>query len=293
MNIIEIFETFPDQESCINFLEKIRWTDNATCPYCRSTRVTAMPKELRHHCNTCMTSFSVTVGTIFHRTHLPLQKWFLAVYLMLSAKKGIPARQLARDLNVNKNTAWRIAMKVRDAMDESEQRNLLIGIVEADETYMGGKPHKKGPNDKNPRGRGTKCPAVVGMIERNGRVKAQHVKKKKLKAKEMTSFVRTNVDISNAVLYTDEFGGYVGIKKIMSHTVVNHSIWGVDLTNKSINTNTIESFWARLKRGVVGRFHKVSLYSLNKYINEFCYRWNHRKSDNLFKVTIQRGLGVV
>lgn len=156
MNIIEIFEQFPTNEDCITYLEIIRWNNEPTCPYCNSKNTTKAKDELRHHCNNCNTTFSVTVGTIFHHTHLPIQKWFLAVTLILNAKKGISARQLSRNLNVNKNTAWRISMQIRNAMLEKEQRELLTGIVEADETYIGGKPRKKvNPNDddeKNKKG---------------------------------------------------------------------------------------------------------------------------------------------
>lgn len=138
MNIITVFEKFPTQESCIKHLETVRWSDNAVCPYCKSKNATPMPNESRYHCNTCNTSFSVTVGTIFHQTHLELQKWFLAISLILNAKKGISARQLARDLDVNKNTAWYMGMRIRRAM--IGQRELLEGIVEIDETFIAGKP---------------------------------------------------------------------------------------------------------------------------------------------------------
>ena len=143
MNIVEIYETFPTNDDCIAHLEKVHWNDKPICPYCKSTKSTPMSKEKRHHCNNCNTTFSVTVGTIFHHTRIPLQKWFLAVTLVLNAKKGIAARQLGRDLKVNKDTAWRIGMKVREAMSQHEQRQLLTGIVEADETYIGGKPRKE------------------------------------------------------------------------------------------------------------------------------------------------------
>ena len=134
MDIIEVFERFPTQEACLAYLEKLRWRGKPVCPYCESSKTTAMPKEQRHHCNNCNTTFSVTVGTIFHRTHLPMQKWLLAVSLVLSAKKGISARQLARHLKVNRNTAWRMGMKIREAMTQRAQRELLAGVVEMDET---------------------------------------------------------------------------------------------------------------------------------------------------------------
>lgn len=141
MDIVEVFESFPTQESCIKHLEKARWGDGpAVCPYCTSHNTA--PSENRHRCYDCKTGFSVTVGTIFHHTHLPLQKWFLAVMLMLNAKKGPSALQLSRDIKVHKNTAWRIAMQIRKAFTQREQRELLTGIVEMVETYIRGKPHK-------------------------------------------------------------------------------------------------------------------------------------------------------
>jgi transposase-like protein len=290
MNLVEIFELFPTEAKCLTFLEQARWKDAPRCPYCASTNVTPMPKEHRHHCNNCNTSFSVTVGTIFHNTKLPLQKWFLAVCLILNAKKGLSARQLSRDLKVNKDTAWRISMKIREAMYEPEQRQMLTGIVEADETYIGGKPRKTGPDDKHhPRGRGTKKTPVLGMVERGGKVKARVVRKEQLQSRKLQNLVRRNVDITTSTLMTDEFGGYIRISRMMPHKVVNHSVWYVD---GDIHTNTIESFWALLKRGIVGQYHKVSLRYLPRYITEFCYRYNYRKHDDLFNFTILRGLGV-
>ena len=168
MNITRIYQLFPAESDCIAHLEKVRWKGKPVCPYCASDRATAAPDEQRHHCNNCKTSFSVTVGTIFHHTHLPLQKWLLAVSIVLNAKKGLSARQLARDLDVNKNTGWRMGMQIRKAMAERAQRELLTGVVEMDETYIGGKPRKgNGPKSggtKNKCGRGTKKTPVVGML---------------------------------------------------------------------------------------------------------------------------------
>lgn len=145
MDIFQVFKQFPTQKSCIRYLERIRWRNKPLCPYCGSFKQSKMPKELRYHCNGCNKSYSVTVGTIFHQTHLPLQKWFLAVSLIISAKKRISARQLAGHLHVNKNTAWRISMKIREVMSGKEQRELLQGLVEMDKTCIGGKPRKKAP----------------------------------------------------------------------------------------------------------------------------------------------------
>jgi transposase-like protein len=140
MDIVSIYKTFPTHDDCIAHLEKVSWSGKPQCPYCSSLNATPAPKENRYHCNNCNTAFSVTVKTIFHHTHLPLQKWFLAVSIVLNAKKRISARQLGRDLQVNKDTGWRMARKIREAMMQYEQRQLLTGIVEADETYTSGNP---------------------------------------------------------------------------------------------------------------------------------------------------------
>ena len=237
-----------------------------------------------------MTSFSVTVGTIFHRTRLPIQKWFLAISLILNAKKGVSSRQLSRDLKVNKDTAWRISHKIREAMRQEWHRNLLTGVVEMDETFIGGKP-RKGKDKDMKRGRGSqKKTPVVGIVEREGQVRAKSMKKEKLNSRNLNSLVRENVDIQNSVLITDEYRGYMRLKQFIDHRVVMHNLWYV---NGEIHTNTIESFWALLKRGIVGQFHKVSVRHLPKYIDEFCYRYNHRKSSNLFSITLSRALGVI
>ena len=226
---------------------------------------------------------------------MPLQKWFLAVMLMLNAKKGLSALQLSRDLSVNKNTAWRITMQIRKAMTQAEQRNLLTGIVEMDETYVGGKPRKGSRGDgvggKHKPGRGTKKAPVVGAVERGGNVTAKAVAKDKMKGRHMRAFVRDRIDTSKASLITDEYKAYLGMAKVLPHAVINHSDWYVD---GYIHTNTIEGFWALLKRGMFGQFHSVSRRHLQRYVNEFCYRYNLRKADPFaaFDLTINRGLGV-
>ena len=285
MNIRTIYEKFPTEADCIVHIERVRWHGKPVCPYCTSSRATPMPKEQRHHCNACNTTFSATVNTIFHHTHLPLQVWFLAISLVLNAKKGISARQLARDLQVNKNTAWFMGMRIRNAM--FEQGELLRGICEMDECYIGGKPRKgTGPHT---RGRGTSKFPVVGIIERGGKIVARPAGKGKLKARSLSKMVRENVDITDAVLVTDEFSGYFQIRNFMPHEVINHRTCYVD---GEIHTNTIESFWGLLKRGIIGQYHRVTLRHLHQYITEFCYRFNHRRNPALFDLTLARALGV-
>lgn len=296
MNIIQIFKKFPTENDCIAHIEKVRWDGKVICPYCTSNRITPLPSEQRHHCNACNTSFSATVGTIFHHTHLPLQKWFLALSLVLNAKKGISARQLARDLEVNKNTAWSMGMRIREAM--VQQGSLLSGIVEMDETYIGGKPRKGNKRDNDPeggnkskRGRGTDKTPVLGIVERGGRVRAKSTKKHKLKFQHLRAMVRENVDFVNSTLMTDEYRGYVPFRRIINHETINHQV-AYALGN--VHTNTIEGFWAILKRGIVGQYHKVSIRYLDRYIDEFCFRYNHRKFSGaeVFDYTLARALGV-
>lgn len=264
MNIIEVYRQFPTQKDCLDHLENVRWKGIPTCPYCRSTRVSPMPKENRHHCNNCNTSYSVTVGTIFHKTKLDCQKWFLAISLILNAKKGISARRLARDIGVNRNTAWYMGMRIRKAMSQATDQNLLKGIVEMDETYIGGKPRKGNNKDEEPnkRGRGTKKTPVVGMIERGGNIKAKVVRKDELTANKLSALVRKNIDTSNTILMTDEYKGYLRMSSFIEHKTINHQEWYVD---GDIHTN---------------------------YIDEFCFRINNRKNSDIFNLTISKALEV-
>lgn len=216
MNIIQISEKFPTQKHCIKYLEEARWKGKSECPYCKSLNTKAYKSELRHYCNNCKTSFSVTVGTIFHRTHLPLQKWFLAISLILNAKKGLSALQLSRDIEVNKNTAWRISMQIRRAMRQQAGRDLLTGIVEMDETYIGGKPRKgRGGSGTSKRGRGTDKTPAIGAIERGGNVSARATKKGNLKGKHLRAFIRERVNTKTEELITDEYKGYIGMDRLL------------------------------------------------------------------------------
>lgn len=281
MNIIQIFQKFPTQESCIEHLEKARWGDKPICPYCAAINAYPLKGEMRHHCNACRKSFSVTVGTIFHHTHVPLQKWFLLIALMMNAKKGLSACQAARDIELRRPTVWSMMHRIRKAM--TDDGKLLAGIVEMDETYVGGKPRKGNDRDddvdggnKSTRGRGTKKIPVVGMVERKGDVKAIKATKFTLKSKDLNELIRKNINSAKSILMTDEYKGYNHAAKILPHFSVNHSETYVD---GMIHTNTIESFWAIVKRGIVGQYHRVSAKYLDLYLDEFCFRYNARNLD--------------
>ncbi len=287
MNIIQVYKRFPTQADCLAHLETVRWNGKPICPYCKLGKVSKMAH--RYHCNACNTSFSVTVGTIFHKTKVDLQKWFLAISLVLNAKKGISARQLARDIEVNKNTAWLMLMRIRKAM--REYGALLEGIVEADETYIGGK-NKNKHNDKKTKGgqgRSTKDKTpVFGLMERNGKVRARKVMNTGSKA--LQSLIVQNVK-KGSHLMTDEWVAYNNVsKKDYQHSVVNHGKG--EYVDGSTHTNNIENFWALLKRGIVGQYHHVTDKYLNAYINEFCFRYNNRSENGVFDALVLKAVTI-
>jgi transposase-like protein len=289
MNIIQVYKQFPTQDDCLAHIENVKWAGKPKCPYCNSLRVTALPKEHRYHCNACNTSFSVTVRTIFHKTRIDLQRWFLAIALVLNARKGISARQLARDIEVNKNTAWLMLMRIRKAM--VEYGDLLEGIIETDETYIGGKNRNKHMDKriKGVQGRSTKDKTpVFGMLNRGGEVRAQKVGK--VNARTLQAIIKANVKVGSEIM-TDEWGAYTGLeRKKFKHTKVNHGRGQYVIGDA--HTNSIENFWSLLKRGIIGQYHHVTDRHLNAYINEFCFRYNKRNEDGIFDTLILKAVTV-
>jgi transposase-like protein len=293
MNLFNLFQRYQDNEDAVAYLESIRWKDGVICPYCQSDKTCkhhVKNRQKKWQCWNCQHSFSVTVKTIFHHTHIPLNKWFWLISLMLNAKKGLSACQAARDLGMRRPTVWSMMHRIRKSM-ATDQATLLQGIVEMDETYVDGKPrkgnHDNDENDKgNPRGRGTKKTPVVGMVEREGNVKMTMASKYELKAPDLEKLVRKGVDIEETILITDEYKGYLGMKNLIAHLTINHQ---KSYADGDVHTNTIESFWAILKRGIMGQFHKVSKSYLQNYLYEFEYRYNRRKQDS--DITFQDILG--
>lgn len=283
MNLLQLFTKFQDNQQAITYLEQIRWKDGVICTKCSSNKTCKHREKTktRWQCWNCHHVFSVTVGTIFHHSHVPLNKWFMLIALMLNAKKGLSSLQASRDLGLRPMTTWSMMHRIRKAM-ATDQLELLKGIVEMDECYIGGKPRKENKKDDddnnkgNPRGRGTKKEAVVGAVERNGNVKIEQVSKAMLNKKGLLAFVRKNMDITETLLVTDEYKAYNNMGKTIAHYSINHSY---EYARGDIHTNTIESFWAILKRGIIGQFHKVSKKYLQQYLDEFEYRYNRRNQE--------------
>lgn len=285
MNLPQIFRQFPDQEACIEHLENLRYKHEEYCPHCGSVNVSRKcdgDRVGRWNCHDCKSSFNVLSGTIMEKTRVPLQKWFLAIGLMVNAKKSLSSLQLARDLELTQPTAWFMQKRIRAEMASKQSGIELQGIVEADETYVGGKPRKGNNRDddgngKNPRGRGTSKTPVIGAVERGGKVVAKVATD--LSGKGVLQFIRETVEPAGSLLITDEFKSYNGVKREYNHAVINHSIQYAD---GDTHTNTIEGYWSLLKRAWYGSHHHYSKQHTPLYVAESAWKYNHRKDENAF-----------
>ena len=281
MNLISIFNQFPDQPACLAHLEKIRWADDPFCPLCGDHDVARKAENDRigrWNCYGCKSSFNVLSGTIFQGTQLPLQKWFLAIGLMVHAKKSLSSCQLARDLELNQKSAWFMQQRIRAAM-ASDEGALLQGIIEADETYIGGKPRKSDKNNKRGRGASGKT-SVVGAVQREGEVKAEVTDD--TKGRTVLGFIEQAVEVEESSLITDEYKAYTNAYKLMPHRTVSHEETYVDPDDKTLHTNTIEGFWSLLKRAWYGSHHKYTKGWSPLFIAEACWKYNHRKDADAF-----------
>lgn len=259
-------------------LESIRWPQGPICPHCggiKNTRIQAVSDKTRDgviQCNDCREQFTVTVRTVMHGSHITLRQWVQAFYSMVSHKKGVSALQLQRNLGLKSyRSAWHLAHRIRYAMKKLCVTVPLKGDVEVDETYVGGKPRFKGLNK---RGRGTKKTPVMGLVQRDGRVKALTVTD--VTKDTLFSTIKNNVHKSSRII-TDDFPMYRGLGKEFAggHEVIGHN--KKEYVRGDVYTNTAESFFALLKRGVHGTYHHVSKEHLHRYCDEFSFRWNLRK----------------
>jgi transposase-like protein len=271
------------EPEALAILEGIRWPEGIKCPHCGSSNVARIQgkadsvREGLNRCHDCKGHFTVMVGTVMEDSHLAYRQWVQAFYSMCAHKKGVSALQLQRNLGLGSyRSAWYLAHRIRLAMMQDPLASKLQGVVEVDETYVGGKP-RKGDGKEHKRGRGTKKVPVMVLVERDGKSVSHPVKR--VNAQTLKAVIRENVDKSSTIM-TDEWKAYTGIGKHFygGHGVINHGIG--QYVNGPINTNTAESYFALLKRGVNGTFHHVSEKHLGRYCDEFSFRWNYRKTND-------------
>ncbi|MFB3926463.1 MAG: IS1595 family transposase [Syntrophales bacterium] len=260
---------FQDENEARLYLEKVRWPNGPVCPHCGSTEehYAIKGKSVRPglwKCRKCRKQFSVTVGTVFESSHIPLNKWLYAAFLLCSSKKGMSAHQLHRMIEVTYKTAWFMFHRLRYAMDQ--ETGQLQGTIEADETYVGGKARGK-------RGRGAeKKTPVFALVERNGKVMSMPVER--VTGKNLKTIIRENVHQS-ATIMTDDFASYKGLDKHFPfHHVINHG--RKEYVRGNVHTNTVEGYFSLLKRGIVGVYHHVDSNHLHRYLSEFNFRYNQR-----------------
>lgn len=295
-SIFRLLERFPDETACIQYLERVRWTDgNIISPYCAESKVYRTNKPGRYKCSASNKYFTVRTGTIFQDSNIKLKVWFVGLYIMTYHKKGISSHQLGKDLGITQKSAWFMLHRFRFAMGKQDTDAILMGIIEMDETYIGGKEKNKhasaklnafelaeidfqrrqSSKDKSFTGRsmdGGKS-VVFGMVERKGKVKTVHVPN--AQKHSIMPLIESNIE-KQARVYTDEFSIYDRLKRIgYKHDTIKHK--ARVYVQGDIHTNTIENYWSVLKRGIYGTYHQVSKEHLQAYLNEFSYRYNHRQ----------------
>lgn len=279
-SIIELLNAFPDEQTCINHLTELRWNGNVVSPFDPTSKVYTC-KDNKYRCKNTGKYFNVRTSTLFDNTKIELRKWFLAIYIVTSHKKGISSLQLSRDIDVTQKTAWFMLQRIRNCFHNDFEKS--DNLVEVDETYVGGENknrsfskrrelHKNGPqtgaNDKTP---------VLGILERDDKIKG--IVLERANGKTIKPILNEQVDRSATVI-TDGFGAYSGINKTFKqHIVVNHE--ANEYVIGEFHTNNIENFWSILKRGIFGIYHFVSPKHLQKYVNEFSFRYNSMDSSTL------------
>ena len=280
MDILSLFERFPNDAACKAYLQDIRWPGGVACLRCGDMAVTPIKGRSQWDCQGCGYHFSVTTGTIMHDSHLSLRKWFAAIYLMCESKKGMSALQLKRTLGVAYKTAWYLCHRIREAMGNDPFTGpTLLGIVEVDETLVGGKAKGKGRAYK-----GNKT-WVAGAIQRGGKIRLERIPN--VRRHTLHGFIARAVKDEAKAIYTDELKSYLGIADHNTrHETVNHSAeqWVIG----DVHTNGIEGVWSLFKRSIVGTFHKMSAKHMDRYLEELEWRFNNRKNPQIFRDTLAR-----
>lgn len=286
MTLPELNRSFSTDEECREILTRLRWPEGAECPRCQNRNVWWVDSRKQFTCSECSYQFSVTTGTIFNDSHLALPLWFMAVLLLCEAKKGMSASQLKRTIwgqhKGSYKTAWYLCHRIRAAMAQVDQP-MLSGTVEMDETYVGGKQTGKGVRyGKNQK------EVVIGIRERGGDLRFFHAED--AKSGTLAKYIKENISADVEVVVTDELTGYpaamieAGIHG-KKHKTVNHK--AKEYVRGDVYTNTVESAFSLLKRGIIGSWHKISAKHLQAYLDEMTFRFDRRKRSDLFIDTLR------
>lgn len=263
--LAEFMAVFKDEEACRKHFEAIRFAEGDFCPHCKHDKIMRFADGKRYRCHNCRKDFTIKTGTLFGESKIPLQKWFIAIYLLTTRKKGISSIELAYHVGVTQKTAWFMDMRIRESLKQSKGK--LLGVVEVDETYLGGK-HRRPDGFR-------KKAAIMGMTERGGRIRAMQIPDRQTHT--VLNKVTKNIR-KDAYLMTDDAGVYRKLVKVgyHKHGSVKHGKrhW----VRGNVHTNSIESFWALFKRNYHGTYHSMSKKHLQKYIDEVVFRFNNREA---------------